>query len=640
MTPFFKNRHSFNKMKKAFETIIAYLTVFSLSTFAFASINLGNICLDAQIAIAEYLENPFATLGFLNKYTHNNLSINCTFKYLVDQRFGISELAEVSRNQPELIYLLSLSFFAKNRYQVFQCLYEDVINRQKRYDILYAPLVSYLARIFNDFTPEQKAIYHGRRFSSFEDRLVDHYQRKGDYKSAFEAISQNPIEIVSWYFDESGNSDIYKMFMENPHLAECLKAALNLIDNRYDNFVSGTQMIIHWVFRCIWYNLPESYYLEFLAQDPNLLKRILKYFNILSNEVCKSELPRIHSQYKKLVLTFIDEDEGKFLNLLVDIRYGPEKFEALNLVEYNGRQIHRIEEASIVGQKRGIFSQIFNYYKPISAETGSLVQVLTILEIFNLESEQGKRSILSRPDYYKSFIKYYAINGIKLINDRLIVDIIAPESLLLSFNIAPFLSFNLKITENIFYNYFVIEGPNNLWSTMKIIDEGTFFSFLSDYEKLPFQSKQIETSFEVVKLIISSPILIEKIKEIGIKLSFSAFYFHFLEFLDLIKSTEGLNQIFDLTAFQQHPLLFLCDKNQLKKFEQISEMTIAEIFLNQDDGSMTENDYFIWRSLLAYWINGDQRQRISEISSPVIIHFLRMEFFDEMIELVGNSKAL
>ena len=51
---------------------------------------------------------------------------------------------------------------------------------------------------------------------------------------------------------------------------------------------------------------------------------------------------------------------------------------------------------------------------------------------------------------------------------------------------------------------------------------------------------------------------------------------------------------------------------------------------------MTEWEYFNWHLALAYWIKGDQRQRIKEITSPAIIKLLRLEFPVETTDLLKD----
>ena len=196
---------------KYFGTILVLFSSFlSLSTCA--SINAGDLCLNMQRYIADYLENPGFTLGSVNRHSRHNLTVNYPLKYFVNQRFNIPELAKVNENEPELQNILTLSSFVAYPDLFLMALVEDVIKGKKRYHILYGPLILYLTRKFKDFSERERENYFGNEFSNFENLLMQHYRSNGDYKSAFETIQNNPTEISTWFLEEYRNSKTFEMF--------------------------------------------------------------------------------------------------------------------------------------------------------------------------------------------------------------------------------------------------------------------------------------------------------------------------------------------------------------------------------------------------------------------------------------------
>lgn len=184
----------------------------------------------ALLNFEEFSENNHNSIssvnsGPLSSNVLTNLPVGFSSKYLVEQRFDIPELVVFDSHEPEFDYILSLFSLAQDPYHVFQGLVEDVLNNKKPYNVLYAPLIAYLARTFKSLTAEQKDIHLKSWYKSFEYYLADHYANKGDYKSAFEAVINNSSDILELYYDNNDNSKIYEMFKENPAYAAVLIAA-------------------------------------------------------------------------------------------------------------------------------------------------------------------------------------------------------------------------------------------------------------------------------------------------------------------------------------------------------------------------------------------------------------------------------
>ena len=72
-------------------------------------------------------------------------------------------------------------------------------------------------------------------------------------------------------------------------------------------------------------------------------------------------------------------------------------------------------------------------------------------------------------------------------------------------------------------------------------------------------------------------------------------------------------------------------KKPMKLIEQLASKTVAQYYFDCQIGSrkmsrdMGETDNFKWRLAFSYWIKSDQKERIREITSPVIIKILKSD---------------
>lgn len=600
-----------------------------------------------QITIGKYLENPFATLGFVNKYSFDTFNSYNTLKHFFDERFNIPELANVYENKHkhELRILLSISCFAANHEYIFQALVQDVLKEKKHYNVLYVPLASHIKRLYESFTPNQKYEYYIKNEnSSIESHIVRHYKAIYDYKSAFEAIYDNPNEILQFFLKENNNPQVYEMFRENIHFARVIVSFFNLIFGQNIENFDLDLMKGRWIFRCIIHDIPECYYNEFLNQDPMLLASVLTSMDLMLIEVPKIDSDRVYSQFKNLLNAYshvYNEDVRILCNMIVDIRYSAELFNLESLNGLDDNHISLLARVALIANKMDIIYHVYVYPKRMYIQNIMNIENFEDLEKLLLYTEMLKCSggqfdneqMFGAESFLSVAIKYYAIKNIKYENDQLFVDLVATESCL-KYNTLPFIRFismhQLGFDERCFGLY----GIESLWANIQVIDKEMFYSFLTDYEKLPIETKEIETSTEILEFIIKSPILIQKARDIGIKFKIRKDFEKLLSSMDKI---EGLRDILDLSKIKSSVITNLRTKTELEKIEELTGTKISEFFIRNDSGDLTKADYFKWRLALNYLVEGDQRHRIREIRSQNIIAMLRLEFYDEMLELIGNE---
>jgi hypothetical protein len=614
---------------------LLFLSLFPLSVYN--STNLGYLCKTEQKLISEYLNDPILTFGSINQHARRN---QCDLELFVKWRFDIPDIfsGDFDRNDPEFHHVLSLSAFSNNPDYLFRALLEDVIKRKKPYNSLYAPLASYVARRFKTLSQDELLSYYESEEYSVEFHLFLHYQANGQYKSASELFQNNPTELIFLFNENYKNPNFFEIFKENPQFVQILKAAF--VPNDEDflfAFADRQPMKIRWIFQNILCNSPEYFYTDLLDQEPTLITKALMDFDLLFIEVPESEKPRVYFQFKKILNQYSignEEEEIILCHLINEIRYGLETISVTSLSEFNSQNILKFSKVALLSKNKDIFHQIYNAKEDAFIQNiekiyffGRLEELMVVSEILTCASGQVQAEILSDPKFLQLATNYYAVRSIKFENSQIFVYLVAPESSL-NYGLLPFIQFTSKPI-----GMFDERGINRIWSKMKIIDEETFYSFLCDYQKLPIINKKIEGSHEIIEFILKSTILIEKIKEIGIKFVIDK---NIVKFMELIETAEG-KQIFDFHYIKDSNITLMRNKNKLKLFEELLGKSVAEIFLKQDYGNMTEIDYFKWRLALNYWMKGDQRNRIAQIRSPAIIKMLRFDFYDEIIELVDNA---
>lgn len=467
--------------------------------------------------------------------------------------------------------------------------------------------------------------------------LLKHYNNIGDPLSAFDIVQDKSSVLISWYSENENslnNAKVYEMFKANPEKAEILKSEL---------YFGTLAQRADWIFGCIIYDAPESFYIDFFNRDPlELLKVLFKSIEGMLIEIPEQEFPRINHKFKSLVRSNGGE-LSSFFDLIIDIRYNTEYQNiTTNLSSFNLDKILNLAKVAIAADKKELFYKIFSsnermFDQPLKEMIKEFMtfpnvskQFLIIFELLNRAPSNIKTKILKDLNVLRLLLKYYAIKHVKLEDDHLIFDLVAPNDLLI-FNFPFPSSITLSPSWSEIYpaEAYSTNGFGFIWPTMKAIDEGTFLSFLSSYEKLNmnFKKKLIRSSFNVLKLVASSQTLITKIKSMGMR--FENPDHVTLKLLEHVPTTSirRLNQILSNDYIPGYYIPFLNTKKQLENFEEFTGKNVADHFLTtEENNSMTEFDYFKWRFAFKYWINGSQRYKISEISSTVIKNLLEKEF--------------
>lgn len=616
-------------MKNVF-LVFTFLNFFS--KLLCAPTNIGELDHHLQKKISDFLHVPQQTLGSVNKNGRQIFREIYPAKTILNERISIPELEEVDENEPELRSLLKLTCFAENPSLFYQAVFEDVTKEKTPYIKLYRPLIKYLDRTFNQQGTIIRMLLKDEKYK-LKASLLKHYNNISDPLSAFNIVKDLSKEMISWYSETSlNNAKVYEMFKTNPEKAEILKSEL---------FFGTLAQKADWIFGCIIYDAPESFYIDFFNRDPlELFQVLFKSIEGMLIEIPELEFPRINQKLKTLVRSNC-WGLSSYFDLIIDIRYNPEyQNMTTNLSLFDLDKILNLAKVAFSADKKELFYQIFSsnekmFDQPLNEMIKEFMtfpnvskQFLIIFELLNRVPSNIKTKILKDSNVLRLLLKYYAIKKVKLEDDHLIFDLVAPNDLLI-FNFPSNITLYPCWSEIYPSEAYSNNGFGFIWPAMKVIDEVTFLSFLSSYEKLimNFKKKLIRSSFNVLKLVASSQSLITKIRSMGMR--FENPDHVTLKLLEHVPITciRRLNQILCNDYIPGYYIPYLNTENQLKNFEEFTGKSVADHFLiTEENNSMTEFDYFKWRFAFKYWINGSQRYKIDEISSTVIKNLLKKEF--------------
>lgn len=603
--------------------------------------------------VGEYLDNPVATLGSLNRSFRGTFKGENSLKYYVKKRFNIPELESIDQNEPELAGILNLVWCRYDEYFIFLYLMKEMARENCPYKVLFRPLIGYLARTFKELNDHQREQYTNHLASkciiSFDVYLADLCAKNGHYDLAFEFLKNHPRSITFCFAKVGDRVDLFSFYKLNPsfgiHYERVLvRYELANIDN---NELHYLKIAFHWIGECIIYDAPEEFYRELLDLRPRLLKTLIESDWFLSSNVPEHEYPRIHSQIRNLVEIYLEPrlspSDYNFCNLINDIRFASESSVDMNTRKFEQVRSVIVSKAALFANNRDLFLEINEKYNPYEYPSYKRYKIISevVKLIYNDESNSNRNKlkvifefIVSNIDhfstnYYFYFImKYYAVNHLRIEGDQIVFEFVAFDDLI-SLGFPPVI--NAKMKDQINAQWFI----DTIFSHIKVVNEDTLLSFLHDYMNSFLFKKSHSASFEVLELISRSPRLLELVKKIELQFWFYVKPETFTKHLDLT-NFDDMAGIIERFHFFPKNLVELRTKDHFRRAESVQKKTVAEYFLEHElsimkNGRlMDEVDYFDWRWAFAYWIKSSEKERIREIQSPKLIEMLKLEYPVEM----------
>lgn len=622
---------------------------------------LDYICDELLDKIGEYLDDPVASLGFLNKRLYSLFHEKYPLKHYLNQRFEVPELTCVNANEPELHGVLSLSWCRNDPILLFDSLCEDITSGKKPYQAISRPLILFLIKTFKEFSAEQRSgfrtFYWHKYFLSFEYIFAKFCINTGNVDLSFDILQDKPRLLIDLFIKIENSENLFKFLISNPHLAMKFQRIflMHEMNINHDNWKASK-----WVAWCIIYGAPIEFYISILNLAPNILNYLYDDL-FLSTKIPESENYRI---YIRMMTHFVKysfqlSENIKNLDLLMlinGIRFGSNVPNILNLSDFEEDELVLIAKAALISFEKDLFLEIYYKYNtytkiswPFALSYSSLrynimEQILIMIQNDNYNISLDRLKFIFEllatntegfgSEIYLHFImKFYAIKDFETGWFGMTFNFLAPVDLLA-------IGFPAKIQAKMHIYFSGFSIIQNMFSYMEVIDQNLLIQFLNSYEKCPnFERRQI-VSFEFIEQISRYPPLLNRFKNTDVKLSFILGSERIERYLDIPNLRETV-QIIDHFRFCLDYLTRLKSKIYFKKFEAIQNRSVAQCFLEWESGlkrDATVYDYFQWRLVFSYWINGEQqRQRIKEIKSSEIIEMLKLEFPGEIKKIFEQN---
>lgn len=602
-------------------------------------ISLNAIPMDVRRIIACYLWNP-TIMGQINREYYGNFRRETSLKQSFDRFFLISGLEIVGENEPELAGLLKLTWASKNSVYLFSALLEDISSGKKPYKTLFRPLILHLDNIYKFLSQEQRNEYldylrNKVRASSFERHLANVCAINYHFDLVFVFLKNEPESIIHCLTGIENRQVLFKFFKENYHLALQLSESFSFSEieaylSNYTSYRYRYRHVFQWIAECIIYNLPEESYSEILKRRPLIFKYSIEYL-LLSSNIPESEYSRIHAQLTKLFAVNYKDNFAMYLN---DLRFISKNLLRSDFSYLAREYLSVIGKVALLANKMDTFLEIYKVNKGILNEimkmkkshikTGNFKVIFELIASENVNFEFFD-------DHVDFIMEYYAIEHFRSEGDRFVFEFVAPENLL-TLGFPPVILVNIKaddlLMEKIFFN-------------MKVISEETVISLLSDYMNYLKFKREINVPIELVELCLNSQK--QKSQKLLLFLKQNSFKFIISDMKRFftLPNYEAVSDIVHVNIYSWRNLTLLKDEKSFRFIELVKNKSIADCYLLWENeqimfqGGTCPIEYFEWRLALIYWMKGEHKERLKEIKFPNIIEILKLEFPEEMKQILN-----
>lgn len=610
--------------------------------------------------IGKYLVDPVASLGLLNRRFHQTFHKKFPLKRYFDERFNIPELKNIHCNEKELHGLMNLLWCHEDSVLFIVSLLRNIdIHTKPSYNILINPLLAHIKNSFDSLSVQQKSELTEKLNIIDNDAFVcfigDICEEKGQFDLAFKFLAGNTSNFIKKISYSKNKPALFTYLTENP--VEILRF-LNLLQNEIVYVdVATSRFAGNWIAECIIYNVPkELFYLTLLNALPSLIEYVFKPL-FLSFQIPESDYPRIHLLMSQYIINFVGQSSKiDFYHLINNIRFDPELTETNDFYDLDFDKITFLTKSAFLANKKSIFLEAYHIsssycgyeilYEIIlmGGLDAKRFQMKNFSMIFEIIASEANNLFSSRQNYrvyvLKAILSAYAAKNLETEQDQItFVFEVLDELLPLGF--PP----NIRISIKDGNSFFVGQLLYNIFLNADVFTKDTLLSFLNDC--IINSDKFIDNiyaSFKLIEFISNTPSLIEKFKDSGLKLWVNTDSDDIKNYLDL-PNFEAVSSIVIIPKMFRELLTKFSKIEHFRKLERLQSKTVAQCFLEVERsainylGEIKETDYIEFRPALSYWINGDQRERITEIRSPIIIRMLRLDFPDQMKKIFGSETA-
>ena len=310
-------------------------------------LSLGDMCPVLLNKIGSYLDNPYVSLGYLNRYFYFVFSVEYPVKRAFNERFNIPEFADAD-NEKEMRRLMNYSKFTDPAHITAAFTYEFIYGDDK-INALLPSLVNFIYRnslIVAKFCQIRNIIKHKRFQFLFRSDMPGINQiHKHIFKNNYETII-----------------DLQKYLLNN--LEHFSKVESYLVGISYGVFGEKANYLIDWIRAALAYDMPDM----FLNQFRHLLPRFLESPVIWTRTfVPKENYPALFDRLIVLINQFFTDSDLEYYMLVNLIRFGPEFPDISEIYEakirsapFNSQQLNLLCHCASLTNRKSLFINLLN----------------------------------------------------------------------------------------------------------------------------------------------------------------------------------------------------------------------------------------------------------------------------------------
>ena len=312
-----------------------------------AALSLGDMCPELLNKIGSYLDNPYASMAFVNRYIYSVFSVDYPVKRAFNERFNIPDFVDAD-NDKELRRLMNYSKFTHPAHITAAFTHEFRYGDDK-INALLPCLFNFLYR--DSWTP--------RKFSQIPD-IIKHKR----FKVLFRPDKPDINQIHAYHFKDNYESIIYlqKYLLNNrEHFS---KVENYLVEISYGVFGEEANYLIDWIRAALAYDMPDMFLNRFSHRLLGFLDSPVIWTRTF---VPKENYPALFDRLIVLINQKFTGSDLEYYMLLNSIRFGPEVLDIPDIYEtkirsapFNSRQLNLLCHCASLTNRKSLFINLLN----------------------------------------------------------------------------------------------------------------------------------------------------------------------------------------------------------------------------------------------------------------------------------------
>lgn len=380
-------------------------------------VKFDDLCPVLLYEIASYLENPFFSLGHVNRYFKNVFSKNYPVKRFFNERFNIPEFVteDVDDNEPDLKYLLKYSRFSNSNH-VYTALRTELLYGCK-FNKLVPHIVGYLRR--------------------FNESDVTLYANTFLEANKFEHLFQGETPLINYVDDFVFSNprnirNLQEFLYLNPQHIQKVHVHLKEISSK----ICET-----WIKIALVSNMPDMFFIDYSASLQDILISKIIYIGTF---VLKKNYIALYHRLNDLINQFFHERYRDVHMLMNLIRFGPDD---PNIYEsqirhrmYIQTEIDLFCHCASLSNKMTLFDQLIQSrscslkfdcigYYPRFEQNLPIEMYKTLFDVYRIlpKTPNGQDKYCSRTEFLEILSDYCRVGSFECHDTFLVFEFITPS---------------------------------------------------------------------------------------------------------------------------------------------------------------------------------------------------------------------